>query len=163
MKSRARILWWTLLPCACAAPPGPAVALGELVPWVELQAFAVKAQAGRCERVGTARAWARLRDEVDAAALPQASGDFAAADCVLVVLDSALGPRRFVAEVATEEGVDVLILSALAVPPPNLPGVSMAALLRLPRRGRQLAVVLRLGSAHEGQGERTLAVFPPDD
>ena len=152
MKSRARILWWTLLPCACAAPPGPAVALGELVPWVELQAFAVKAQAGRCERVGTARAWARLRDEVDAAA-----------DCVLVVLDSALGPRRFVAEVATEEGVDVLILSALAVPPPNLPGVSMAALLRLPRRCRQLAVVLRLGSAHEGQGERTLAVFPPDD
>ncbi len=172
MRASARLLAVALGAAACTSPadiaaPQAGEPSAEILPWHGLQAFAVRAQAERCERASDASQWRRLRQEVDPVALPADGVDFASADCILVVLDPAMGRRRLHVEVATEEGVDVVVLSAVSPSATSEPawtdgqGCSVAARLVVPRRSRQLAVVLRLDSAHDGQGERTLAVFSP--
>lgn len=129
------------------------------------QVFALQVWQPQCALVRDATEWARARTALGVVGrpLPERPCTFDDFVAVLTVLPMGLDLARLHASTSTEEGVDVLTITRTfdAQPLPEVVGrayVSQTALVVLPQRPRQLAVVLKTlrGASIE---EETLAVF----
>ena len=160
----------TMLACACRGvaaneDPQPSPRLDETLAIASFQAFALQAWEPQCTLVRDATEWARARTALGIVGrqLPEQPCAFDDVVAVLTVLPMGLELARLDASTATEEGVDVLTITRTFDEPP-VPEVvgraylSQTALVVLPQRPRQLAVVLKTlrGASIE---EETLAVF----
>jgi hypothetical protein len=119
-----------------------------------------------CRLARDASEWAKARNALGAAglALPERPCAFSDDAAVLVVLPMRVELATLSASMSTEEGVDVLtIAQQFEREPPGADPIgraflSQAALVVVPQRPRQLAVVLRTMRA-ESIGEETIAVL----
>ena len=155
MRQFAVLVGWFGVACASTAVPVVVRGAGaaELVLAVrELQA-AAGVEPG-CFYVGDAVDLRELRRRLGGDLLAAGVADHG--DVIIVVVRPA-GERLSRIEVATEEGVDVLTLSARATEPAAGQPPSVW-LLRLQHRPHQLAVVVRSAT---GRGEQTVGIFDP--
>ncbi|HEX5053841.1 MAG TPA: hypothetical protein VFZ65_18830 [Planctomycetota bacterium] len=113
-----------------------------------------------CERAATQMQWQALRRKVGGAvaALTNDWCDFSLDTVVVVVAAAAAVRPDFGIAVGEEEGVDVLTLTQELAS--DAEARSFAAVLKVPRRKPQLAVVLRRAGPPEAESEATLQVFP---
>jgi len=121
----------------------------------------VQAQT-RCERATTAAEWQQLKKSLGGgvAKLPDDWCDFEH-HCVvaIAVAEGRVSPGLHLA-ITEEEGVDVLGVRQ-TTPSGKDPGLrSSCAVLKVPRRKGQLAVVFRRDTGLETGAEKTLRVFP---
>ncbi len=126
----------------------------------------------RCFVARSPTDWARIHVELgpvavplgpSAPSLPVRPCSFQADVAVLVVLPMGIHLAKMDASMVTEEGVDVLTITRTFAPQPpteplGLAYLSQAALVVLPQRQQQLAVVLKTLRFADVE-ESTLAVF----
>ncbi len=168
--AKAALLVTTLLACACRGVGASDDALSaprvdETLAIASLRTFALQAWQPQCTLARDATEWARARTALGIVgqALPERPCAFDDCSAVLVVLPMGLEHARIDAATATEEGVDVLTITRIFDEPP-VPEVvgraylSQTALVVLPQRPRQLAVVLKTLRGAKID-EETLAVF----
>lgn len=118
--------------------------------------------AVRCERATTPEEWRLLRASLGDAGkgLPDDYADFRHTAVILVAPGRARTFPGFQLSVGTEEGVDVVTVRQAFPSGRLLPERAPALLLTLPRRPRQLAVVLGDNWAAAGKAT-TIATFDP--
>ena len=152
--------------CAGAAPDQPG---SELLRIEHQNAWLVTMRDAACHCAVDSVEWRRCRAALGSAAaeLPPVPCNFATHKAVVVVAAASQDRRPFRATVATEEGVDVLLVEPLRDeyygPQHMARGFrSRMLLVVVPHRPHPLAVVLR-SSLGQRAGEQTLAVFAPRD
>lgn len=159
-----------MLACACRGvaaneDPLPSPRVDETLEIASFQTFVLQAWQPQCALARDATEWERARTAlvVVGQALPERPCAFEEQLAVLTVLPMGLELASLDASTSTEEGVDVLTITRTFGEPrvPEVVGrafVSQTALVVLPQRPRQLAVVLKTlrGAKIE---EETLAVF----
>ncbi len=113
----------------------------------------------RCVRAATPAEWRELRASLGEAGkgLPDDYADFARHCVVMVAPARARALPGFALAASTEEGVDVLTITQRLPSGSALPEIAPVALLVLPRRPRQLAVVF---ADHLG-AHSTATLFEP--
>ena len=160
----------TMLACACRGvasneDPLPSPRVDETLAIASFQEFAIQVWQPQCTLVRDATEWTRARTALGIVGrqLPEQPCAFEDVVAVLTVLPMGLELASLDASTSTEEGVDVLTITRTFGEPrvPEVVGrafVSQTALVVLPQRPRQLAVVLKTlrGASIE---EETLAVF----
>ena len=160
----------TMLACACRGvganeDPQPSPRVDETLAIASFQAFALQVWQPQCTLARDATEWARARTALGVVGqpLPERPCAFEEHVAVLTVMPMGLELARLDAATATEEGVDVLTITRTFDEPP-VPEVvgraylSQTALVVLPQRPRQLAVVLKTLRGAKID-EETLAVF----
>ncbi len=148
----------------CTLPPPENPARGETIKILALHDLAGGGggDAPRCRRATTAAEWRELQAEVgeSAKAVDLSALDFARYTVVWLAPEPARAFPGFLVRTATEEGVDVVTVDQRFPSGRALPERSPSALLVLPRRPRQLSIVLGGGFAAP-RDERTVATFDP--
>lgn len=159
-----------MLACACRGvganeDPLPSPRVDEALAITSFRTFALQAWLPQCTLARDATEWARARNALGIVGRPLPEQPCAFGDCVavLTVLPMGLELARLQASTSTEEGVDVLTITRTfdESPLPEVVGrayLAQTAVVVLPRRPRQLAVVMKTtrGATLE---ESTLAVF----
>ncbi len=150
---------------ADASRPDDGPQRDETLAIASFEVFALQVWQPQCVLARDATEWARARTALGIVGRPLPERPCAFEDFValLTVLPMGLDLARLDASTSTEEGVDVLTITRTfdEQPMPEVVGrayVSQTALVVLPQRPRQLAVVLKTlrGASIE---EETLAVF----
>lgn len=168
--AKAALLVTTLLVCACRGvgrngDPLPAPRVDETLAIASLRTFALHGAEPRCALLRDDAEWARFCTALGPAAqpLPTQPCSFEAFSAVVVVLPMEMELARIEAATSTEEGVDVLTITRTFDDAPAREQVARAylsqtALVVLPQRPRQLAVVLKTLRGAKID-EETLEVF----
>ena len=115
------------------------------------------------ERATTAEEWRKLRDLIGpkAADVPPDFVDFAEHCVVAVAPGKADSFPRMPLAPATEEGVDVLTVTEVRPSGRHIEPHSPVVLLKLPRRERQLTIVIRRVAGPSPGSEDSVRTFPP--
>ncbi|MEC7584746.1 MAG: hypothetical protein VYE77_10545 [Planctomycetota bacterium] len=115
------------------------------------------------ERATTAEEWRKLRDAIGprAADVPPDFVDFADHCVVAVAPGKADSFPNLGVRPATEEGVDVLTITEVRPSGRYIRPHAPVVLLKLPRRERQLTIVIRRVTGPGPGGEDSVRTFPP--
>lgn len=147
----------------CTVPPPDNPARGETIKVLALHDLAGGGgEAPKCRRATSAAEWRELQVAIgeSATAVDLAGLDFARYTVVWLAPEPARAFPGFHVRTATEEGVDVVTVTQSFPSGRELPQRSPSTLLVLPRRPRQLSIVLGGGFASP-RDERTVATFDP--